>query len=124
MLLNFFTQSVRIAGPSQSRLTVEMVVEMLHEEQDEEDEAILSTDSDSVISDADDLDYVPQGQSGVVGVNPALVDEEDSFDDIEDLSDESSEDKTQTQSDRMSKRGSYWSEHPPPLRAEQEATTS
>lgn len=87
---------------------------MLHEEQDEEDEAILSTDSDSVISDADDLDYVPQGQSGVVGVNPALVDEEDSFDDIEDLSDESSEDETQTQSDRMSKRGSYWSEHPPP----------
>lgn len=103
-----------MAGPSQSRLTVEMVVEMLHEEQDEEDEAILSTDSDSVISDADDLDYVPQGQSGVVGVNPALVDEEDSFDDIEDLSDESSEDETQTQSDRMSKRGSYWSEHPPP----------
>ncbi len=25
-----------------------------------------------------DLDYVPQGQSGVVGVNPALLDEEDS----------------------------------------------
>ena len=31
---------------------------------------------------ADDLDYVPQGQAGVVGVyrNPALLDEEESFD--------------------------------------------
>ncbi len=52
-----------------------MFVEMLH---DEEDQAILSPDSESEISDADYLDYVLQGQSGVVGVNPALLDEEDS----------------------------------------------
>ncbi|KAL1260140.1 hypothetical protein QQF64_007967 [Cirrhinus molitorella] len=90
-----------------------MVVEMLHEEQDEEDEAILSPDSESEISNADDLDYVPQGQSGVVGVNPALPDEEDSSDDFEDLSDESSEEKTETQSNRLIKSGSYWSKHHP-----------
>ncbi len=47
-----------------------MFVEMLH---DEEDQAIISPDSESEISDADDLDYVPQGQSGVVGENPALL---------------------------------------------------
>lgn len=63
---------------------------MLHQEQDEEDEeAILGPDSESEISDAVDLNYVPQGQSGVVGMswNPALLDEEDSFNDIEDSSD-------------------------------------
>ncbi len=38
---------------------------------------------------------MPQGQSGVVGVNTALLDE--------DLSDESSEEETQTQSKRLSK---------------------
>ncbi|KAF4101878.1 hypothetical protein G5714_016678 [Onychostoma macrolepis] len=48
---------------------------------------------ESEISDTDDLDYVPQGQYGVVGVNPALLDEEGSFDGIEDLSDESSKRK-------------------------------
>ncbi|KAK9976650.1 hypothetical protein ABG768_021855 [Culter alburnus] len=90
-----------------------MVVKILHKEQDEEDEAILSPDSESEISDADDLDYVPQCQSGVVGVHPALQDEEDSSDDIEDLSDESSEEETQTQSNRMSKNGFYWSKYPP-----------
>ncbi len=51
---------------------------MLQKEHDEEDEAI-SLDSESEISDAGNLDYVPQGQSGVVGVNPALLDEEDSL---------------------------------------------
>ncbi|KAF4113096.1 hypothetical protein G5714_005641 [Onychostoma macrolepis] len=71
--------------------------------QDEEDQEILSPDSESEISKADDLDYVPQGQSGVVGVNPVLLDEEGSFDGIEDLSDESSEEETQTQSNRLSK---------------------
>ncbi len=64
-----------MADPRHSRLTAEMFVEMLL---DEEDQAILSPDSESEISDADDLDYVSQGQSGVVGVNPALLDEEDS----------------------------------------------
>jgi len=54
-----------------------------------------------------DLDYVPQGQAGVVGVsrNPALLDEEDSFDEIEDSPDESSEEETQTQVNRLSKNG-------------------
>ncbi len=33
-----------MADPSQSRLTVELVVEMLHEKQVEEDEPILSPD--------------------------------------------------------------------------------
>ncbi len=80
-----------MTDPRHSRLTAEMFVEMLH---DEEDQATLSPDSESEISDADDLDYVPQGQSGVVGVNPALLDEEDSFDDTEDLTDESSEEET------------------------------
>ncbi len=59
-----------------SRLTADIFVEMLH---DEEDQTILSPDSESEISDDDDdLDYVPLVQSGVVGVNPALLDEEDS----------------------------------------------
>ncbi len=30
------------------------------------------------------MTYVPQSQSGVVSVNPALLDQEDSFDDIKD----------------------------------------
>ncbi len=60
-----------MADPRHSRLTAELFVEMLH---DEEDQAILSPDSESEISDANDLDYVPQGQSGYVGVNPALLD--------------------------------------------------
>lgn len=38
-----------------------------------------------------------------VSWNPVLLDEEDSFDDIEDSSDESSEEETQTQSNRLSK---------------------
>ncbi len=40
----------------------EMVVEMLHEEQDEKDQAILNPDSESEISDADDLDYTEKNQ--------------------------------------------------------------
>ncbi len=59
-----------MADPRHSRLTAEIFVEMLH---DEEDQAILSPDSESEISKADVLDYVPQGKSGVVGVNPALL---------------------------------------------------
>ncbi len=75
-----------------------MFVEMLHDEEDQ----TISPDSESELSDADDADYLPQvqsaddldylpqvqsadnldyvsqGQSGVVGVNPALLDEEDS----------------------------------------------
>ena len=48
-----------------------MFIKMLYEEQDEED-------SKSVISEAEDLDFVPQDQAGVVGVswNPALRNEE------------------------------------------------
>ena len=89
-----------------------MVKKMLHEEGDEEDEEpILGLDSE--ISNADDLDYVPQDQAGVVGVslNPALGNE-GSFDDEGDSSDESFEEETQTQSNRLSKNGSYWIENP------------
>ncbi len=94
-----------MAGLNHSRLMAGKVVEMPQKEQDEEDPAILSSDSESEIFDADDLDYVPRVQSGVVGVNPALLDEEDSCDDIENLSDQSTEEKTQTQSNTMSKNG-------------------
>ncbi len=73
-----------MTDPRHSR-TAEMFVEMLHDEEDQ----TISPDSESELSDADDpdylpqvqsaddLDYVSQGQSGVVGVNPALLDEED-----------------------------------------------
>ncbi len=92
-----------MTDPRHSRLTAEMFVEMLH---DEEGQTILSPDSESEIPDADDLDLdVPQGQSRVVGVNPDLLDEEVSFDDTEDLSDESSEEETQTLSNLLSKNG-------------------
>ncbi len=40
-----------------------------------------------------------------MAVNSALLDEEDSRDDIEDLSDDSSEEETQTLSNRLSKNG-------------------
>ena len=60
-----------MAGPNHFRLTVDMVLKMLHEEQDEEDEedeeAFLGLDSESEISDAEDLDYALQDQAGVVG---------------------------------------------------------
>ncbi|XP_034058307.1 piggyBac transposable element-derived protein 4-like [Gymnodraco acuticeps] len=79
---------------------------MLHQEQDKEDGAILDADSESDLSD-DDVDYVPQGQAEVAG------DEEDSLDELEDSSDESSEEETQTQANRLSKKGSYWNEQPP-----------
>ncbi len=42
-----------MTDPRHSRLKAEMFVEMLH---DEEDQIILSPDSESEISDADDLD--------------------------------------------------------------------
>ncbi|KAI4824211.1 hypothetical protein KUCAC02_012740 [Chaenocephalus aceratus] len=83
-----------------------MVINMLHQEQDKEDGAILDSDSESDLSD-DDVDYVPQGQAEVAG------DEEDSLDKLEDSSDESSEEETQTQANRLSKKGSYWNEKPP-----------
>ncbi len=77
MLFIFFIHSFSIAGLNHSRLMAGKVVENPQKEQDEEDLAILSSDSESEIFDADDLDYVPQVKSGVVGVNPALLDEED-----------------------------------------------
>ncbi len=55
VLLIFFIQSFSMAGFNHSRLMAEMVVEMLQKEQDEGDQAILSLDSESEISDADDL---------------------------------------------------------------------
>ncbi|KAI4815178.1 hypothetical protein KUCAC02_005335, partial [Chaenocephalus aceratus] len=93
-----------MARHTHSRFTAEMVIEMLHQEQDKEDGAILDSDSD--LSD-DDVDYVPQGQAEVAG------DEEDSLDELEDSSDESSEEEAQTQANRISKKGSYWNEQPP-----------
>ncbi|KAI4823559.1 hypothetical protein KUCAC02_012621 [Chaenocephalus aceratus] len=79
-----------MARHTHSHFTAEMVIEMLHQEQDKEDGAILDSDSESDLSD-DDVDYVPQGQAEVAG------DEEDSLDELEDSSDESSEEETQTQ---------------------------
>ena len=82
-----------MAGHNHFRLTVEIFIKMLHEEQDEEnEEAVLGLDSESEISDAEDLDYVLQNQAGVVGVsrNPALLNEEGSFDETEDTSKEPS----------------------------------
>ncbi len=66
-----------MAGLNHSRLMAGKDVEMPQKEQDEEDPAVLNSDSESEIFDADDLDYVPQVKSGVVGVNPAILDEED-----------------------------------------------
>ncbi len=63
MLFIFFIHSFSIAGLNHSRLMAGQVVEMPQKEQDEEDPAILSSDSESEISDADDLDYVPRVQS-------------------------------------------------------------
>ena len=53
---------------------------------------------------ADDLDYVPQGQAGVVGVyrNPALLDEEESFDERGLIRRIFYEEETQTQAIRAS----------------------
>ena len=46
---------------------------------------MLQEEVKSEISDAEDLDFVPQDQAGVVGEswNPALLHGEGSFDDIE-----------------------------------------
>ncbi|KAL7369940.1 hypothetical protein ABVT39_013743 [Epinephelus coioides] len=89
-----------------------MVVEMLQKGLDQEDEDGIGPDSESEISDDDDDPvYVPQGQAGVMGVS--LLNEEDSSDDKEGSSDESSEEEIQTQSNRLSKNGSYWNENPP-----------
>ncbi len=63
MLFILFIHSFSIAGLNHSRLMAGQVVEMPQKEQDEEDPAILSSDSESEISDADDLDYVPRVQS-------------------------------------------------------------
>ncbi|XP_062857039.1 fibroblast growth factor receptor-like 1b [Trichomycterus rosablanca] len=56
-----------------------------------------------LVSDAGDLDYVPQDKDAIEGVsvNPSRLDEEDFFDDTEDLF-ESSEEETQTQSKKLS----------------------
>ncbi len=50
-----------MAGLNHSKLMAGQVVENPQKEQDEEDLAILSSDSESEVSDADD--YVPQVQS-------------------------------------------------------------
>lgn len=96
-----------------SRLTTEQVLEMLQQEPDEDEEAIFS-DSVYDISD-DDPEYLPHDQAGVVGVsgNLASLHEQESSQDSEDSSDESSEEETQTESNRLSKKGSYWKENPP-----------
>ena len=98
----------------------------MHEKQDEEDEeAILGLDSASEISDAEDLDFVPQDQAGVVAVswNPALLNEEGFFDDIEDSLDEFTEEETEPNPIYWVNMG-FTGKSIPPLREEQEATTS
>ena len=84
MHLIFFIQSVGMAGPIHFILTVDMFIKMLDEEQDEENEkAILGLDSESEISDAEDLDLFYRIKLDL-WVNPALQNEEGSFEDIED----------------------------------------
>ncbi len=71
LLVVHYLSSVSMAGPIHSRSMAEMFVELLH---DEEDEAILSPDSESEISDDDDLDQWsatggPRAKTGL----PAII---------------------------------------------------
>ncbi len=63
-----------MADPRHSRLMAEMFVEMLHEKIRQFLVLIQSIKYLMLMT------YVPQSQSGVVSVNPALLDQEDSFD--------------------------------------------
>ena len=57
MHLIFSIQSVSLPARNHFRLTIDMVTKMLDEEQDEEDEeAMLCLDSESEISEAEDLE--------------------------------------------------------------------
>ncbi len=82
---------------------------MLQNNRDEEEEGIFGSDANSDISDADDRDYVLDSQ--------ANKDEDGHRIQRSHLM------SPQSQSNRLSKRGSYWSEHPLHI-AEHEATTS
>ena len=114
-----FIQSMAVC-----RFTTDMVAAIVQEELNEEDEEAVCSESESENSDDDDPEYLPQGQAGVLRVSgdPARL-HEDSFDDEDDLSDESSEEETQTQSSRLSKNGSPGMRIPP-LMAQQEAIIS
>ena len=82
MLLIVLIQSISMARRNHFRLTLDTVIKMLYEQQDEEnEEAILGLDSESILPDADDLDYVPQHQSRVVfDVFIPMTSKEPSFD--------------------------------------------
>jgi len=76
-------------------------------------EAVMQLDSGSEISDYGDSDYCPGGISNPPR-NQTLPSEQDQSD-TEDSSCESSEEESDVQitSNRMSRKGSYWSELPP-----------
>ncbi|XP_061756675.1 uncharacterized protein LOC133552992 isoform X1 [Nerophis ophidion] len=86
-----------------SRYTVEMVLQML-----DDGEAVMGLDSESEISDDEDPDYCPGGSGSRPPGNPTEQDQSDS----EDSSSVSSEEEN-IMSNRMSRKGSYWSELPP-----------
>ncbi|KAK1903619.1 Transportin-1 [Dissostichus eleginoides] len=92
-----------------ARYTVEQVLQLL----DDDDEEVTGFDSESEISDDEAPDNCPGG--GVSGPprNPTLLTEQDQSD-TEDSSSESSEEESEVQimSNRMSRKGSYWSELP------------
>ncbi|XP_048861754.1 piggyBac transposable element-derived protein 4-like [Brienomyrus brachyistius] len=89
-----------------------MVIQML-----DDGEAVMGLDSESEISDIsdnEDPDYYPAGGIGRPPGNLTLLTETDQSD-TEDSSDESSKEESEVQimSNRMSCKGSYWSELPP-----------
>ena len=74
-------------------------------------EAVTGLDSESEISDDEDPDYCPGGSGSHPPGNPTEQDQSDS----EDSSSVSSEEEiVQIMPNRMSRKGSYWSELPPP----------
>ncbi|XP_061747885.1 piggyBac transposable element-derived protein 4-like [Nerophis ophidion] len=86
-----------------ARYTVEMVLQML-----DDGEAVTGLDSESEISDDEDPDNCPGGSGSRPPGNPTEQDQSDS----EDSSSVSSEEQNII-SNRMSRKGSYWSELPP-----------
>ncbi|CAB1417344.1 unnamed protein product, partial [Pleuronectes platessa] len=88
-----------------ARYTAEMVRQMLYD-----GEAVMGLDSESDISDDEDQDYCPGGSGSRPPGNPT---EQDKSDSEESSSVSSEEESVQIMSNRMSWKGSYWSELPP-----------
>ncbi|CAB1440523.1 unnamed protein product [Pleuronectes platessa] len=78
-----------------ARYTAEMVLQML-----DDGDAVMGLDSESDISDDEDPDYCPGGSGSRPPGNPTEQDQSDSED-------------SSSVSNRMSRKGSYWSELPP-----------